>query len=53
MVIIMLNSLKTLLANLSLYWDIEKQYYHKNDKLRRRDKSLYGKVNFDNCFKLE
>lgn len=48
-----LNKIKIIICNLSLYWDIEKQYFHKNDKLRSKDKSLYGDVNFDNCFKLE
>ena len=44
MVIIMnglLNLIVNMLYNLSLFWDIEEQHYHSNNKLRARNKSIY------------
>ena len=37
----MIEQIKILLYNLSLYWDIEKQYYHRNDRLKKQGKSIY------------
>lgn len=36
-----LNLIINVLYNLSLFWDIEKQYYHESDRLRARNKSIY------------
>lgn len=44
MVIIMngfLNFIVNMLYNLSLFWDIEEQHYHRTNRLRARDKSIY------------
>lgn len=37
----MIETIKILLHNLSLYWDIEKQYYHEKDRLKKQGKSIY------------
>lgn len=36
-----LNFIINMLYNLNLFWDIEKQYYHKNDRLRASNQSIY------------
>ena len=44
MVIIMnglLNLIVNMLYNLGLFWDIEEQHYHRNNKFRARNKSIY------------
>ena len=37
----LLNLIVNMLYNLNLFWDIEKQYHHKNNKLRANNKSIY------------
>lgn len=37
----LLNLIVNMLYNLNLFWDIEKQYQHKNNKLRANNKSIY------------
>lgn len=37
----LLNLIVNMLYNLSLFWDIEEQHYHRNNKLRARNKSIY------------
>ena len=37
----LLNLIINMLYNLSLFWDIEEQYYHRNNKLRANNKSIY------------
>lgn len=44
MVIIMnglLNLIVNMLYNLNLFWDIEEQHYHRNNKLKANNKSIY------------
>lgn len=37
----LLNLIVNMLYNLNLFWDIEKQYHHKNNKLKANNKSIY------------
>ena len=37
----LVNFIINMLYNLGLFWDIEAQHYHRNDKLRPRDESIY------------
>ena len=35
------SQIVNMLYNLNLFWDIEKQYHHKNNKLKANNKSIY------------
>ena len=35
------NFIINMLYNLGLFWDIEEQHYHRTNKLRARNKSIY------------
>lgn len=37
----LLNLIINMLYNLSLFWDIEAQHYHENNRLRAHNKSIY------------